>query len=229
MVDAHFHEVNRLREERDAAAGITQINGWYWPVEDRDCRPAMLREAEPAVATYLRHTEGRECVVQAGGCIGVFPVMLADHFRKVVTFEPDPMNFACLSRNVDARDSLRRVKATNAALGDRAGLCSMDHAFEGNVGAHRIVLGGDIPVLTIDSLGLDACDGIFLDIEGYELPALRGAEETIRRFSPTVAIEDKGLGEVFGIATEAAVTWLEGIGYRLVDTVGRDKVFRRTA
>lgn len=41
---------------------------------------------------------------------------------------------------------------------------------------------------TVESLGLDKCDFIKMDIEGAELDALKGAEKTIRKFRPKLAI-----------------------------------------
>ncbi|WAV88723.1 FkbM family methyltransferase [Oxalobacter aliiformigenes] len=41
---------------------------------------------------------------------------------------------------------------------------------------------------TVDNLGLEKVDYIKMDIEGAEMMALRGAESTIRKFRPTLAI-----------------------------------------
>ncbi|HWS48188.1 MAG TPA: FkbM family methyltransferase, partial [Acidimicrobiia bacterium] len=41
----------------------------------------------------------------------------------------------------------------------------------------------------VDRLGLDRVDLVKLDIEGHELPALRGAGKTLARFEPTVVAE----------------------------------------
>lgn len=41
----------------------------------------------------------------------------------------------------------------------------------------------------IDDLGLEECDLIHLDIEGYEEKALEGAIETIKKFKPTIVTE----------------------------------------
>ena len=49
-----------------------------------------------------------------------------------------------------------------------------------------------VSVRTIDevvtTLGLPRVDFIKMDIEGYEIPALKGACETLRRFAPKLAI-----------------------------------------
>lgn len=206
---------------------IVQKTGWWWPEDDTAARFVIINDVDDAVRRLLAHIPGRDCIVQAGANVGVYPLALADHFQRVVTAEPDPENFDCLSRNLAARDSLDRVVSFQAAFGESVNSCKMIEVSTGNCGAHRIELGGAIPVLNIDSLALTACDAIWLDVEGYELPALKGAFKTIEQFSPVIAIEDKGLQVAFGIAPGAAQEWLFKRGYQEIDRIGNDKVFRR--
>lgn len=208
---------------------VVQIDGLWWPADDKVARRKILHDVEPAMRQMLPHIDGRDCIVQAGGNVGVYALALADHFRRVVTAEPDPVNAGCLARNLAARDTFKRIEAHAVALGAEAGDCRMVEVEPGNCGAHRIepAAGFGIPVLRIDDLGLAACDAIWLDVEGYELAALKGARETIERWSPPIAIEDKGLGVAFGETHGDAPAWLKGLGYVQVDEIGRDKVFKR--
>jgi hypothetical protein len=48
---------------------------------------------------------------------------------------------------------------------------------------------GIYPVYLVDDIGLNACDLIHLDIEGYEYYAILGATETIKKFKPVVVLE----------------------------------------
>ena len=74
-------------------------------------------------------------------------------------------------------------------------------------------------------MGLMDVDLIQLDVEGYELRALRGAELTIRRTWPVVMVELKGLGARLGDPDEAVVAWLEGMGYRSAGSRHNDRWF----
>jgi hypothetical protein len=49
---------------------------------------------------------------------------------------------------------------------------------------------GFIPTFTIDSLNLNSCDAIQLDIENAEYDALIGAEQTINKFRPIIILEN---------------------------------------
>ena len=154
----------------------------------------------------------RVCV-QAGGNVGVYPLALADAFERVITFEPDDENLSCLMRNA-TRPNIAIYKA---ALGKAAGTCSVQVVEGDNCGAHKTVPDGLVPVMTIDDLGLDACDLIWLDIEGSEADAIEGARATIEKFSPIVVLEEKGLGRLADLP-----------GYKRVMKIGNDTVYRRT-
>lgn len=206
---------------------IVQHDGLYWPESDRAARPVIVGDCDASIRQLLTHVRGRDCIVQAGANVGTYPLALADHFKKVVTVEPDAENFECLRLNLKARDSLGRVHALNAALGQAEGYCHIVQVEPNNCGAHRIEEGGPIHVVAIDSFCLEACDAIWLDVEGYELPALKGAVETIEAFSPVIAVEEKGLEKAFGVQPGELTNWLGLFGYEQVDRIGRDKVFRR--
>ena len=55
----------------------------------------------------------------------------------------------------------------------------------------RIKDGGDVavPIATIDSFDFENVTFIKYDIEGYELKALKGSEQTIKKYNPVVVIE----------------------------------------
>jgi FkbM family methyltransferase len=211
---------------------LVQHDGFWWPASDQNARPVITGDCAEAVARMLGHVSGRDCIVQAGANVGVYPLALADHFAEVITCEPDLTNFECLRKNLAARDSLGRVivGAEPAAWGDAAGICAPVEVQALNCGAHRVDFGsGPVRVLTIDSLlaGALACDAIWLDIEGSELAALKGGAATIERFSPVIAVEDKGLHRAFGVEDGALQAWLAERGYVEIDRIGNDKVFRR--
>jgi hypothetical protein len=184
-----------------------------------------MADAEPDIAALLPYIDGRKCIVQAGGNVGVYPALLAETFETVVTAEPDDVNYECLQRNLT---DCNNVIHMHAAFGAEAGVCKPVHLDETNCGAHLVEFStGNVPVLKIDDMQLTDCDAIWLDVEGSELLALQGAELTIERFSPVISVEDKGLNEAFGVEDGALQAWLSKRGYEQVGAYGRDKIFKR--
>lgn len=194
-------------------------HGFIWPRNDKGCCAVCFDMRGLDIA--YKYCKTFDVVVQAGGCVGVWPVELSKRFGLVYTFEPDPENFYCMTQN--ATD--RKIIKFNAALGFRRGCVDMFH-YDHNVGAHFISGRGPIPVLRIDDLGLDLCDLIYLDIEGLEHDALLGAADTIQRCRPVVAVEDKGLSERYGTKQGAVERLMVGQhGYQVVARPHRDIVF----
>jgi hypothetical protein len=74
-----------------------------------------------------------------------------------------------------------------------------------------------IPMLAIDSLNLDACDLIQLDVEGYEQFAIQGARRTIEAHRPVI------IAERFDGPDHIA--FMDGFGYALTDTSFMDSIY----
>lgn len=204
---------------------VIQRNGFWWPVTDDWCW-RVIHDELPDLELAIGHARERELAVQAGGNVGVWASYLAARFKQVVTVEPDAANYECLVRNVPDNVNHRR-----AGFGRCPNSVSMVNV-DGNAGAHYIGANGDIPIITIDSLELPACDLLCLDVEGHEPHALQGAEQTIRRFRPVIAFEEKGLSErYFGVPRDTAERWLIalGIGYKVVAKVRADVIMSCSA
>ena len=114
----------------------------------------------------------------------------------------------------------------NAPVGDGKKVVGIERNTY-NCGAQKITKDGKMVTVSIDDMDLGALDALVLDVEGYEVEALRGAEKTIERFSPVVSIEINGLDEVLGFERDAAVKWLEQRGYTEVDRHRRDIIFAK--
>lgn len=200
--------------------GMKMVSGIWWP--DFDNHAAHIMDSVNSLNSVLSRVEGRLVAVQAGGNVGVWPLHLAHRFKEVFTFEPDDLNYKCLVRNCGGKEN---IHAFNAALGDAHGSVSMAR-IPGNAGASFIRAGRDVQVVRIDDLALEHCDFIALDVEGYELSALKGAERTIRKFRPTILIEDKGLSERYGVAQGEATEWLGALGYSVCAKLDRDIILQ---
>lgn len=193
-------------------------------VGDRSALKYAVREL-PVIDVVCRYVTGRDTVLQAGGNLGVFPQRLSEVFQRVVTCEPDPDNFAAMARNVTAPNVERHHVALGASVGT-VGLSKIrrDGKADHHAGIVHVSGHGDIPMLRIDDLGLTP-DAILLDVEGYELFALRGAVRTIERARPVIAVEvNKSLGFV-GLTEADVMRFFVDQRYLYVAQSGSDKVF----
>jgi hypothetical protein len=95
-----------------------------------------------------------------------------------------------------------------------------------DIGGVHVSGKGNIPTISIDSLNLQACDLIQFDIEGYELKALMGSVETIRKYKPILCIEfcEKWLNR-YEDNSDKLTDFLEKIGYSYEKSYGSDRIF----
>jgi len=128
---------------------------------------------------YLRGT-----MLDVGANIGTHSIYYAG-FGHVHCFEPNAVAFECLAHNMRGTNS----SLYNVAVGADNGYITMTTPENGNYGAVYTQPHGEIPVITIDSLHLNACNFIKIDVEGDEVAVLEGARETIKEFKPIMCIE----------------------------------------
>ena len=153
----------------------------------------------------------RVCV-QAGGHIGLWPLKLAPHFSKVITFEPDPLVYEALKLNVEGKN----IQAINGAVGEFSAYALLSW-YSGRTGVSTMASvkdegdkHTDVAVYTIDELEADVA-AIVLDVEGYEPWVLRGARQTIERCRPLI------LCEMLAKSRDEITATLAGMNYLPVD------------
>lgn len=196
-----------------------QRNGLWWPENDRVAYE-LLRDEVDYLSVAAKYCDHRRVALQAGGNCGIYPLYLSDIFTVVITFEPERQNYACLLKNIENRTN---IIASCAALGDSGGLVGIMPCERNNGASYVVETGRDVPKMAIDDLGLDACDLIQLDVEGYEVKALQGASQTINRCRPVIMVEDRGHGARYG--THVSLPWIEHtFGYKRVCDNGTDYV-----
>lgn len=169
---------------------------------------------------YFKHIEQFDTIVTAGTNCGMYARMYAKMFKHVFAFEPEPLAFFCMVNNVP----YDHVVKLNAALGHKNDIVGIVRASPGghniNVGMNVIAPPSDkfqIPMMTIDSLNLNACDMIQLDVEGFEQYAIQGAIQTIQKFKPVI------IAERFNTSEHQAA--MGQINYSLVDISAMDAIY----
>jgi FkbM family methyltransferase len=196
---------------------------WHW--DQFQGSAEMLRYMRRDVG-YLKAAVNRcrahHVAVQAGGALGIFPKYLSQRFKAVYTFEPDPENFLSLCHNAPEANIVK----FQAALGYHRELVHISHARQGrkpgnaHEGIRHVKGPGPIPTLRIDDLHLPVCDLIYLDVEGHELFALRGAAQTIMRCRPFIAVEINEMITYVGESEATLRAQLTGFEYREQTKIG---------
>jgi FkbM family methyltransferase len=154
---------------------------------DTACTSSYACDNELQYFDSIIKLSAHECLVDCGAYQGETSEQFlerTDDTASCYLFEPCPSNLGV------ARDRLSRFKNVSfhaAGLSDR----SERRRFHSAAGlSSRVADSGDIEVdlLRIDDIVSKKCTYIKMDIEGHELLALKGAETTIQRFHPKLAI-----------------------------------------
>lgn len=208
---------------------MKEVEGWFCP--DLLSGPGKYaRRAREDAPLAIEHCKHRRVAIQAGGHIGTWPVFLAGKFETVYTFEPAPQNFDCLVRNIARHlPEPEHVFAARGALGDARGPIEL-YISGKSTGQHRVRKGdpaalGTVPTYRIDDLQLPIVDAIFLDLEGFEGHAVRGAASTIALHRPVVMAENNSRAREQGFRPDALEKFFEKLGYRKVADVHEDLIF----
>jgi len=195
---------------------------WTWRKDDTNFKTFRGLSQETELLEVVKpHLEGSGVMVQAGGNCGMQIAKFAEYFDVVYTFEPDPINFYCLVNNL-LYDNVIKLQC---CLGDNHELVSMT-TFDGETGGFYVNKNnGFIPTVKVDDMNLNRCDFIQLDVEGYQLFALKGALNTIQKFKPLICVEFDWL-ERYGHSRDEISKFLQDLNYEHVVNYTSDQIFR---
>ncbi len=167
--------------------------------------------------TFLKRTKLRygARVFELGAHQGQVALMLAKIVGPdglVIAAEASPYNCKIAADNL-VLNQVSNITLLNTAVAEKDGKISFNGGFNGRVGDGR-----EVECLSIDTLtAIYGCpDVIFLDVEGYELKSLSGAEQTLKLQADWFVEVHTGCGlELFGGTAEDIVDLFKLHGYSL--------------
>ncbi|TMQ66262.1 MAG: FkbM family methyltransferase [Candidatus Eisenbacteria bacterium] len=153
---------------------------------------------------------GRDILVDVGANLGMICIAMLQrgYFREAIAIEPDPRNFALLTRNIEQNGLGDRIRPFPVAITEEAGEVELELS-DVNFGDHRVRatttgasarMGEErrvavrVPGRRLDDLlrtearvdpgtiGL-----VWVDIQGHEGRLFRGAQETLRQGMPVIS------------------------------------------
>ncbi|WP_022705044.1 FkbM family methyltransferase [Pseudorhodobacter ferrugineus] len=161
---------------------------------------ASLNHLSTALAVLFGPDDAPVCL-DVGANIGLTTLLMDQSFKggRVLAFEPHPVTFGQMDRNISANQTgTNRIETFNFALGKADGEVLFRDVDQYNTGNSFLLEGSlaaaqdaiRVPVRTLDGFDgtPDHIDLMKIDVEGFELDVLKGAEATLARVD-TVLIE----------------------------------------
>ena len=191
----------------------------FWVLFSHNTKPTLHPEARKdgqalqrnAALTYVQ--QWRVCL-DIGSNVGQWTRPLAKKFESVICFEPNPNFIECFKKNI----SENNVVLWPYGLSDSEHTARQDY--------NSTVLqneAGDVNCRTLDSFGLTNVDFIKIDVDGFELPLLQGARQTLTDNNPVVNIEMKRTKRQSIVAKCDVI--LKDLGYKFKKRTKSDEIW----
>ncbi len=174
--------------------------------------------SEGEIALFRQILPPKAVILDIGAHIGshtLFFSRAAGPEGAVLAFEPQRIIFQTLCANI-ALNGLQNVHCYHAAVSDIPGSINVpafDYQSENNfagLSLGKYGHGEKTTVMTIDSLDLQQCFFMKIDVEGMELAALKGARKTITKFHPILYIENDRKDNAPGL-----ISYIDSLGYKM--------------
>jgi len=190
----------------------------FWVLYGRHHEPTFLEDAGNGQQLQrdaaLEHVKNWRVCLDIGSNVGQWTRPLVEKFRSVICFEPNPNFRECFNKNINEDN----VILWPYGLSDRSHSANQEfNSTMLNEGA------GDIECKTLDSFNMTNVDFVKIDVDGFEIPLLNGARETLINNNPVINIEMK-YDKRKHIAIEC-VAILKDLGYKFVKRTKSDEVW----
>jgi FkbM family methyltransferase len=173
--------------------------------------PAVLsdRGHESAEHRFLRSLDlSRATVYEVGAFQGILTLFFSGRAKEVIAYEPNPSSYRRVLENLRL-NGRTNVRVRNLAVGDAEGSITLlcDALMPGGASADPALaqqMRGSSPQvtsITVRAVALDddivsnhfpPPDFVKIDIEGMELPALRGMRQVLSQYRPALYLEMHG-------------------------------------
>lgn len=201
-----YEQVKILDNDIAVLKDDTHLSRWIEECGHIDHDPSIGKLIVPLL-------KAGDWAIDAGAALGDHAVPYAravGQTGKVLAFEPNPDFAQCLRHNTR---QFPWVTVAEGALGEQPGMVSLVR--NPNVGASHVESGGVIPMVKLDSINLQRCDFLKADVEGWELPLMRGAAKMIGRCRPKMLLEmQAGHMSRLGLNYKMVFDYLAELKYR---------------
>ena len=207
---------------------IEKVNGFWVPSDDvhlQDWKQNNNFTQSKCLDKFLTFIEKNALkfnhVLDIGAWVGTWTMKINPFCGRVIAFEPDPLHYECLVKNVP-----EEVETHQLAVGNDKKMISLSE--DNFTQAKRVVGEGNIPMVTIDSLNFTDVDLIKVDVEGYEMEVLKGADKTLENVK-YLMIELNNNSKKYGSSNLEIEKYLRKKGFRIMIKAWPDVVWHKKA
>lgn len=210
---------NNAMRPRVLPGGCKVICDFSVPYE---CMVWLGREEQEDLELLMRLLKPGQTFIDCGANIGIWTIVAASAVGKagnIYAFEPNPNTFKKLHRNVYEISNLdSNVNLLKSAVGNEQKeiqfLCTENHNVSQITSENdsRAIL---VSVVTLDSIFKEQkVHGLKIDVEGFELEVLKGAENILKAYHPWLCVEfNTSIAQVNTLGSWSVHQYLSSLGY----------------
>ncbi len=210
--------VASARTARTVTAKSVMLNeNSFWVLYNQHTEPTYI---DTGAGQQVQRDNGLSYVKQwrtaidVGANVGEWTRPLSKKFESVVCFEPNPNFRKCFAKNITEK---------NVVLWPY-GLSDNEHKAKQDFNSTQLQNeDGDIHCRTLDSFRLTNVDYVKIDVDGFEIPVLKGAVWTLQKNSPVINIEMKRRKRPEIVAQAQFI--LQRWGYRFISRRRSDEIW----
>jgi FkbM family methyltransferase len=178
------------------------------------------------------HIKPATAVLDVGANFGQMSILFSNMVGeegKVYSFDADDFVFAILSKNIDANNRNGRIVPVFGAVHEIPGQTLyfpvQDFVRFDTYGSYGIDYnartGRKVPTITIDSLEIaQPISFMKVDVQGSDLPAMKGARKTIERHRMPIIFEyEYQFEDEYKLSFQEYVDFVRDIGYRFAKVI----------
>ena len=188
---------------------IEKVNGFFVPANDvhiNDWKAGQPFTQNKCLQKFLDYCENKNkkfnYILDIGAWVGTWSVAMNKYCGRIVAFEPDPLHYECLIKNVP-----EDVETHQLAVGQQQKMISLSKD-------------------NFTQSKRDDVDVIKIDVEGYEMEVLKGALETLKT-TKYLMIELNNNTKKYGSNNIDVENYLKELGFKVLMNHWPDKVFHR--
>ena len=168
---------------------------------------AIKNNYEKELTLIDRFSDKSKNALDVGVYRGVYSLKLSQNFKHIYAFEPNPLLFPYLKKNL--KKIIKNINLYNLALSNKSGTTELKlplrsySVFKDNIeelyqlGAASIHPNNEfenykkvmVNTEKLDNISINDVGFIKIDVEGHELEVINGAKETISSNKPVMLIE----------------------------------------
>ena len=205
---------------------IEYVNGYWVPANDihieswKSGQPFTQNKGLEKFKEYLERKDLHfKTVLDVGAWCGTWSNDMSKYADTVHAFEPDALHYECLLKN-----KKENVIPHLCAVGSQKAKVSLVENEKNFTQEKRVVPEGDILMTTVDSFALENIDLIKIDVEGYEMEVLKGAEDTLKGVK-YIMIELNSNTKKYGSSNSKIEKHLKSLGFKSLIKQWPDQVF----